>query len=175
MPLPTNPPNHILLAADQKCSKGWLITGYYTPVEADYNGSKQITEVISPSSTIQNRSFYKSFLHDVGIEGWGKTLDGDYIGLVTNDKLWHSASKPEGGTDQPLLPHTVAVDPKKIKMGQQLTIPTLPQPWNAITFNADDVGPDIKGKHIDVYTGEGFQAGKETFRITGFHNQVCLT
>jgi membrane-bound lytic murein transglycosylase len=53
-------------------------------------------------------------------------------------------------------------------------IPTLPQPWNAITFNADDVGPDIKGKHIDVYTGEGFQAGKETFRITGLHNQVCL-
>lgn len=167
-------PNHILLAAQQKCSKGWYITGYFTPIEGDYNGSKQITKVITPASIVQNRTFYKSFLHDVEVEGWGKTLQGDYIGLVTSDKQWHSASKPIGGTDHPLLPHSIAVDPKMIKMGQQLMIPTLPQPWNTITFTADDVGPDIKGKHIDVYTGEGFKAGKETFGITGYHNQVCL-
>lgn len=170
-----NPLNQTLLAAQQKCTTGWYITGYFTPKEGDYNGSKQSIQVISPTSVIQNRVFYSSFLHEVQIEGWGKTLEGDYIGLVTNDKQWHSASKPTGSADEPLLQHSVAVDPGKIKMGQKLTIPTLPGPWNTTLLTASDVGPDIKGKHIDVYTGEGKAAGKETRRITGYDNQVCLS
>jgi 3D (Asp-Asp-Asp) domain-containing protein len=164
----------MLLAAPQKCTIGWYITGYFTPIEGDYNGSKQLIKVITPASVVQSREFYNSFIHEVQIEGWGRTLQGDYIGLVSNDKQWHSASKPTGSADEPLLPHSVAVDPNIIKMGQQLIIPTLPKPWNTITLTAADVGPDIKGKHIDVYTGEGKDAGQETRRITGYDNQLCL-
>lgn len=161
-------------AVQQKCTRGWYITGYFTPVERDYNGSKQIINVIAPGSVVHGRAFYKSFLHEVQIEGWGRTLEGDYVGLVTNDRQWHSASKPTGSTDEPLLNHSVAVDPTIIKMGQKLMIPTLPKPWNTTTLTAADVGPDIKGKHIDVYTGEGKNAGQETRRITGYNNQLCL-
>jgi 3D (Asp-Asp-Asp) domain-containing protein len=168
------PSDQVLLAA-QKCTRGWYITGYFTPIEADYNGSKQVIKVITPTSVVQNRAFYTSFLSEVQVEGWGRTLGGDYLGLVTNDKQWHSASKPTGGTGEPLLQHTVAVDPKMIQKGQRLTIPTLPMPWNTITLTAEDVGPDIKGKHVDVYTGEGKNAREETLRITGHGNQLCLT
>jgi 3D (Asp-Asp-Asp) domain-containing protein len=167
--------NQILLAAKQQnCTKGWYITGYSTPVEGDYNGSKQVVKVITPNSTVQTRTFYKSFLHVAEIQGWGRTLEGDYIGLVTNDKQWHSASYPVGGTNKPLLQHTVAVDPNIISIGQKLIIPTLPPPWDKTTLTAEDVGPDIKGKHIDVYTGEGKYAANETYRITGHDNQVCI-
>jgi 3D (Asp-Asp-Asp) domain-containing protein len=174
MPLTTRSDEVLLAAQQQKCSLGWYITGYFTPIEADYNGSKQVIKVTTPSSLVQSRAFYQSFLHEVQIEGWGRTMDGDYIGLVTNDRQWHSASKPIGSTDEPLLEHSVAVDPNIIKMGQKLTIPTLPKPWSTITLTAADVGPDIKGKHIDVYTGEGKDAGLETRRITGYNNQLCL-
>ncbi|HYT42882.1 MAG TPA: 3D domain-containing protein [Methylomirabilota bacterium] len=170
----TTPSNQMLSAAQKKCTIGWYITGYFTPIEGDYNGSKQLIKVITPASVVQSRAFYTSFLHEVQIEGWGRTLEGDYVGLVTNDKQWHSATKPTGSTGEPLLQHSVAVDPNIIKMGQQLIIPTLPKPWNMITLTASDVGPDIKGKHIDVYTGEGKHAGQETRRITGYDNQLCL-
>lgn len=166
--------NKVLLAAQQNCTGGWYITGYSTPVEGDYNGSKQIVQVLSPTSSVQEREFYKSFLHDVEVEGWGRTLEGDYVGLVTNDKQWHSSPYPVGSTDEPLKPHTVAVDPNLIKIGQRLIIPTLPAPWNKTNLTAEDVGPDIKGKHIDVYAGEGKHAAKETFRITGHDNEVCI-
>ncbi len=36
-----------------------------------------------------------------------------------------------------------------------------------------DEGPAIIGKHIDVFTGEGIDAENETFRNTGYNNQVC--
>lgn len=164
-----------LLAAQQNCTGGWYITGYSTPVEGDYNGSKQTVKVISPSPGVQDREFYKSFLRVVQVQGWGKTLEGDYVGLVTNHKQWHSLPYPVGSTDEPLKQHTVAVDPNLIKMGQRLIIPTLPAPWNQTTFTAADVGPDIKGKHIDVYAGEGKQAAKETYRITGHNNELCFS
>jgi 3D (Asp-Asp-Asp) domain-containing protein len=170
----STPSNQVLLADQQKCTGGWYITGYFTPFEGDYNGSKQILSVITPESVAKQRAFAKSFLHEVKVEGWGRTLAGDYIGLVTTDKQWHSASNPTGGAGKPLIQHTVAVDPNIIKMGQKLIIPTLPEPWNTTTLTAADVGPDIKDKHLDVFTGEGKNAGEETRRITGYDNQVCL-
>jgi 3D (Asp-Asp-Asp) domain-containing protein len=94
---------------------------------------------------------------------------------VTNDKQWHSSPYPVGSKDEPLKQHTVAVDPNIININQRLIIPTLPAPWNKITLTAEDVGPDIKGKHIDVYTGEGKHAAEETYRITGHDNIVCLS
>jgi len=164
----------VLLGARERCTGGWYITGYFTPVESDYNGSKEIIKVIAPDSAVQNRTFYSSFLHDVKVEGWGKTIAGDYIGLVTKDKLWHSESNPTGAGGEPLIQDTVAVDPNIIKIGQKMTIPTLPEPWNTTTLIARDVGPDIKGKHLDVFTGEGKNAGEETHRITSHGNLVCI-
>jgi hypothetical protein len=61
-------------SALQNCSSGWYVTGYSTPVESDYSGSKQIVKVISLNSGVKERAFYNSFLRVVEVEGWGKTL-----------------------------------------------------------------------------------------------------
>jgi hypothetical protein len=45
---------------------------------------------------------------------------------------------------------------------------------NQLVINTSDVGPSIKGKHIDVYTGEGNKAKLETERITSHDNIVCV-
>ena len=73
-----------------------------------------------------------------------------------------------------LVVGSIAVDPQIIKPGTKITIPTLLQPWNQTVFDSNDVGPAIIGKHIDVYTGEGLDARKEAFRITGYNNSVCF-
>jgi len=66
----------------------------------------------------------------------------------------------------------VAVDDLVIEHCSALTITTLPEPWNNMIFSGLDVGPSINGKHIDVFTGV-VNAENETFRITGYNNQIC--
>jgi membrane-bound lytic murein transglycosylase len=68
----------------------------------------------------------------------------------------------------------VATDPSVIPTGTNaITIRTLPSPWNTYQYRAVDTGPNIIGKHIDVYIGIGAKAGKESYRITGHGNTVC--
>jgi 3D (Asp-Asp-Asp) domain-containing protein len=67
----------------------------------------------------------------------------------------------------------IAVDNSLIDRGTQIVISTLPEPWNEIIFLSADEGPSIKGKHIDMFTGEGKLAENETFRITSENNKVC--
>jgi len=76
--------------------------------------------------------------------------------------------------DNDLIVGMVAVDDSVIEHGSELTIPTLPKPWNNMVFSGSDEGPSIIGKHIDVFTGEGINAENETFRITGSNNTVCM-
>lgn len=148
------------------CTTGWHITGYFTPVESDYSGAKQTISVQG-----QTRSFYTSFLNDVKIEGWGKTLAGDYIGWWDNS--WHRASYAMDSLGNKLVVGKVATDPSIIPKNTALKITTLPSPWNSKIFTTGDVGPSIQGKDIDVFTGEGKAAELETFRITGDNQQVC--
>ena len=68
----------------------------------------------------------------------------------------------------------MAVDKSVINDGTNLRVPTLPGRWNNLTYNARDVGTNIKGKHIDIFTGEGKSAQQQTFEITGRDNIVCL-
>ena len=152
------------------CSKDWYITGYYTPVESEYSGD--FTTVLVGGVERQYRS---DFLADVTIEGWGRTLSGDYLGWYQYS--YHLSNYPLDAKGNKLVVGSVAVDPQKINLYgrdvHKLIIPTLQSPWNEIIFNAVDVGPSIIGKHIDVFTGEGKQAEEETFRITRNGNTVC--
>ncbi len=56
---------------------------------------------------------------------------------------------------------------------KHVTIPTLPSPWNNKVFTSTDIGGDLKGKHIDVYVGEGKLSEQEAYKITGKYNEVC--
>ena len=150
----------------ESCTTGWNVTGYFTPLEADYAGT---TQTVTVNGTA--RSFYSSFLQDVQVEGWGQTKAGDYIGY---DNSQYSASPvPLNSLGGALKLGDIAVDFSVVQAGTVLTIPSLPSPWNTTRLIADDSGVGVVGKHIDVFTGSGATAKQETFRIMGFYEIVC--
>jgi len=163
-----------------ECSEGWRITGYYTPVETDFD-STQTTEI--EVKGVGKLSFNAEFLkivfdEDQGYgEGWGKTRFGWYIGNYNG--AWHKSDAPLDAHDAPLLPNSIAVDPLLIPNGSIVQIPDLPLGFADIRFVGNDVGVTVHGKHIDIYTGEGKAAGRLmrsiTFEDEHELQQVCFT
>ena len=153
------------------CSSGWYLTGYFTPQETDYSGMK-MTIFVQGAGTM---SFYNSFLKDVRIEGGGETRFGWYIANHGNGWTKISYATTASG-EKARAGVSIATDPNVIPTGtNRITVRTLPSPWNTYQFKAADTGPDIIGKHIDVYTGIGVGADKESYRITGYGNTVCIS
>jgi 3D (Asp-Asp-Asp) domain-containing protein len=156
---------------DQNCSEGWRITGYYTPVETDFDpsGTREI-EVLGPDKQSFRENFNPEFLstifsEDVGYgEGWGKTRFGWYLGQY--DGAWHKSDAPLDANDRPLEANTVAVDHQVIPRGSLVRIPDLPGGLGELEFISNDVGVSVHGKHIDVYTGEGREAGHRMYAFT---------
>jgi len=148
------------------CSSEWYITGYFTPVESDYSG-----EFVTVNVNEESREFKQDFVDTIKIEGWGKTLSGDYLGWY--DDSFHTSKVALDQNGQSLEVGQIAVDNTLINRGAKLLISTLPEPWNQIVLVPSDEGPSIKGKHIDLFTGEGKLAENETFRVTSGDNQVC--
>ncbi len=152
---------------NKNCEKGWYITGYFLPIESEYNGNLDEIKIKEKSYLFQN-----DFVNDVKREGWGRTNDGNYLGWYSNE--FHLNEFPLDNFGNELLVGAIAVDPTIIEFNTKVIIPTIVEPWNEIILDATDVGPSIKEKHIDVYTGEGKKAEKETLKITGYDNSVCL-
>lgn len=152
---------------DFECSDGWRITGYFTPLETDYN-SPEMREV--EIKTVGKMSFNVDFLNTVFDEekgygeGWGKTRFGWYLGNY--DGAWHKSDAPLDANNAPLETNSVAVDNAVIPNGSSVLIPGLPDVFGKEKFIANDVGVTVHGKHIDVYTGEGKEAEKEMYRVT---------
>ncbi|KAF6248001.1 hypothetical protein C6990_00720 [Nitrosopumilus sp. b3] len=148
------------------CTDGWYVTGYFVPVEKDYSD-----EFIIINIGETQREFRQDFVDAIKIEGWGKTLSGDYLGWYDNSFHINETALDQNG--QPLVAGMIAVDNTIIDRETELIISTLPEPWNEIILISADEGPAIKGKHIDLFTGEGKLAENETFRVTGYDNKVC--
>lgn len=148
------------------CSDKWTVTGYYVPQETDYSGSF-ITVIVEGDT----RQFKQDFVDSVKVEGWGKTLSGDYLGWYSNS--YHLNDNAVDAHGNILVVGKIAVDTDIVKPNSNLIIPTLPSPWNDIVFHSSDVGGGVNDKHIDVFTGVGASAEQETFRITGNDNTVC--
>jgi len=150
----------------QSCSYGWYVTGYFIPVEGDY-----YDEFVTISTDKISREFRQDFVDAVKIEGWGKTLSGDYLGWYNSS--FHINKNALDLDGEILVVGKIAIDTTMINHDAKLVIPTLPEPWNEIIFVSSDEGTSIKGKHIDLFTGEGKLAEKETYRITSYDNKVC--
>ncbi len=148
------------------CTDDWYVTGYFVPVEKDYSD-----EFIIINIGETQREFRQDFVDAIKIEGWGKTLSGDYLGWYDNSFHINETALDQNG--QPLVAGMIAVDNIIIDRETELIISTLPEPWNEIILISADEGPAIKGKHIDLFTGEGKLAENETFRVTGYDNKVC--
>lgn len=150
------------------CSKGWKITGYFTPLEKDYISFKRTIRVKKTGL----RSFSSTFLKAVKMEGWGKTNQGWYLGYYGGG--WHKSKNPLDAYGKKLVIGVIATDKKLLPKGRRIKIPTLPRYLKNITFTAKDTGGGIRGMHIDLYTGEGRSAEKITFLVTGKKHTICL-
>ncbi|MDN3649293.1 3D domain-containing protein [Reinekea marina] len=149
------------------CSTNWKITGYYTPVESEYNG-KNATITVTGIGTL---SFNQSFLKDVKMEGWGKTRHDWYLGYY--GQRWHKSNKPLNALGQALVIGTAATDHKYIGSGQQFYVNSSAELLQKQVFKAGDVGQKIRKKHVDIYTGEGSLAKIQTWELTG-EGTICL-
>ena len=149
------------------CTSDWYITGYFLPIELDYSG-----ELVEVSVNEVKQFYLADFLENVEIEGWGRINAGNYLGWYHGAYTISDRYLDAYGND--LIAGMVAVDDSVIEHGSELTIPTLPEPWNNMVFSGSDEGPSIIGKHVDVFTGEGIDAENETFRITSSNNTVCM-
>ncbi len=156
------------VSAKKRCSNRWMITGYFTPIEKDYNGRVRKTIKVT---RVGKLTFSKTFLKTVKMEGWGKTKTGWYLGFYS--KKWHKSKSPLAANGKPLKIGIIATDNKLIARGEKITIPALPGRLKDIVYVSSDVGRKIRGKHIDVYLGEGKPAEKATFKITGKNYRIC--
>lgn len=153
--------------AANPCISGWYVTGYYTPHEADFSGNK-----IQIQAEGQSLQVKEDFIDEIKTEGWGKLESGLYLGWY--DSMYHLSPDPLDAHDTALSETSLAADPAVIPQGSIVRIPTLPAPFDQRIFTINDVGPSIKGKHVDVYTGEGQKAYQNMFRITGYDNTLCI-
>ena len=159
---------HGYASHEAECSSQWYVTGYFTPIEEDYPQSDKTIITVEKLGDSEHAS---EFLKTVMIEGWGKTRAGWYLGRFANK--WHRSEHPLNALGKPLSTGSIATDSKVIPAGAILRIPSLPHTLKDQLYVSDDVGSAIKNMHIDVYTGEGKQAEKTTFEITGKDHTVC--
>jgi len=151
------------------CSENWKITGYYSPIEADFPFEKNASVMVQKQGRIP---FNATFLKEVKLEGWGRTRYGWYLGYFS--KKWHKSANPLDARGKNLELGAVAIDRQYLKMGNRISIPQVNDVIGVPWFVASDVGSAIKQKHIDVYTGEGKLAKQTSWQVTG-HKQVCIT
>jgi len=150
------------------CSPHWYVTGYFTPIELDYTQSEQRQVYIE---SVGKSVHSKAFLKAVKIEGWGKTKYGWYLGRFSNK--WHKSKYPLNSIGKPLKTGSIATDKNVIPTGSTLIIPSLPNNLKHQIYVSDDVGSAIKNTHVDIHMGEGKQAEKKTYEITGRDHIVC--
>lgn len=156
-----------ITAIKQGCSDNWKLTGYYTPVEDDLLGFKHKISIINTGVF----AFRNEFLRQIRVEGWGKTRYGWYLGYY--NKAWHKSNYPLNSKGQILKKGMVAVDTSMVPLSTKLRIPGLYELMGQQSFIASDVGVGVRGKHIDIYTGEGGVAKQLAYKITG-QSIVCL-
>lgn len=152
--IPQSSPLPIVAAktfAPAQCTKNWIITGYFTPVESDYSG---LTENVYIGTTL--KTYPKTFLAAVMLQGSGLTNDGSYLSY---GQSWRLASSSLASSGHPIALGDVATDISVIPYGKRLSI-------NGKVYTAEDTGGAIIGKHIDVYEGTGVAADARALAIT---------
>lgn len=149
------------------CSDGWRVNGYFTPVETDYDNSR---EAIRVDGSI--RSYDSDFLDEVRDQGWGKTRHNDYLGWDGRDFFFSSTPRDAGGF--PLNIGDAATDRSVIEEQTKFTVPTLPGTWGDVVYKAMDVRDDTDGKEVALYTGQGEDAEEDASDIERSDERVCI-
>lgn len=150
------------------CTNNWTVTGYYTPVESEFTGGKVAIVLAGGEKWIAN----KAFLAAVKMEGWGKTHSGWYIGYYGGQ--WHKSQLAKNAVGSRLAVGMVAANAANFAMDTKIRLPALGHILGVSEFVVKDRGSAIKSKHIDIYTGEGRDALRLSWKVTGSHS-VCVS
>lgn len=136
--------------------KTFYCTVYITELESDYNGDKTTAPGISGDT------FTKTFLERVKLNGSGKANNGKYLQYNSLSKTFSYQTSPLTATGtKATVGRTIAVDPYYIPRAKVNSV------WRRATVYiagvgsriAEDGGGGIVGYRIDIYMGEGKQAG----------------
>jgi 3D (Asp-Asp-Asp) domain-containing protein len=185
--IPTKTPDHGLESNATKtqsirqnftCSKGWYITGYFNPRETDYSGRLKPVNVTGVGIVMLNTKFMRHVnMEGMGYTRFGWVIAGQHAGNYTQVPFPEDSMNPPGLLR---VGYSIATDRSVIPALTYVTIPTLPAPFNEYKYRSVDIGvfasgkPDIKGMHIDVFTGDGLEGQSWAQKVTSRNNTVCI-
>ncbi len=123
--------------------------------------------------------FPKDFVRQAKIEGTAKLRDGRVINVAGKGFKFVDAPNGLGAGGYHLIPYrSIAVDRSEIKLGTKLFVREavgMKLPDGSVhdgIFFAHDVGGGIKGKRIDLFTGQG--RNQEVFEKAGIRNMKAV-
>ncbi|MFJ7275514.1 hypothetical protein [Kitasatospora sp. NPDC098663] len=156
---------------DQPTQDGYTLTVYYTPSEAFFHGpARSIRDQACAGQDLPD-DHPGDYLDRVALEGFGKTVHGDYLGWdFTRHCYFTTGQPPVGSHENPLVPwHSVAANQlppgtriRVLDCGQGLSTDICARVKSA-DWHVDDlcsIGCD-DAKHLDLYIGEQTHANLE--------------
>lgn len=149
-----------------KCSDGWRITGYYTPIETEFPESRKRNLTVAGKAY----RFSDRFVAAVKMEGWGRTRFGWYLGYYSG--RWHRSTIPRDSMNQGLVLGVAAIKSKHSKLSS-VRIDSLLSSMGRSYFQLSDTGSGLAPKQVDIYTGEGEKGRQLSFEVTQDNATVC--
>ncbi|MGF1426419.1 hypothetical protein [Kitasatospora sp. LaBMicrA B282] len=150
---------------------GFTLTVYYTPGESFFHGPRRSIRDQGCDGRSLSDDHPGDYLDRVALEGYGRTVHGDYLGWDFTRHCYFSTSRPPVGShDNPLVPwQSVAANHLApgtrihvLDCGQGLSPDTCARVKSA-NWQVDDlcsIGCD-DAKHLDLYIGEQTERGLE--------------
>ncbi|MFB8201800.1 hypothetical protein [Kitasatospora purpeofusca] len=153
-----------LPAVNRPTQDGYTLTVYFTPGQAYYHGPQHGIHDRACAGQNLPDTYPADFLDRVGLEGFGKTVHGDYLGWDFTQHCYFVTDRaPVGSHENPLVPwQSVAANQlspgtrlRILDCGQGLSPDTCARVKSA-NWHVDDlcsIGCD-DAKHLDLYIGE---------------------
>ncbi|MFD7079012.1 hypothetical protein [Streptomyces sp. NPDC059918] len=156
---------------DTNPQAGYTLTVYFTPGEAYFHGpQRSIHGQVCAGQNLPD-SFPADYLERVGLEGFGKTVRGDYLGWDFDRHCYFATRKPPVGSRENALAPWQSVAANHLSPGTRIRVtdcgPGLSDKIctrvKAAHWRVDDlcsIGCDT-AKHLDLYIGEQTRADIE--------------
>jgi|UniRef100_A0A7C6EBT9 3D (Asp-Asp-Asp) domain-containing protein len=135
------------------------VTYYWIVPETEYSGRREVPLYLDNGGLLGY--FPRHFVQDFKKEGVARLKDGRLISYLKRKDAVRIVLEPLGFGGHSLTTlKSVAVDTNFIPLGSRVYIPQYERLYlgdfgvhNGI-FYAQDIGSDVKGKHIDIFIGE---------------------
>ncbi|MFD0355485.1 hypothetical protein ACFVHW_17375 [Streptomyces sp. NPDC127110] len=150
---------------------GYTLTVYFTPSEAHYRGPRRSIRDQACAGHHLPDGFPADYLERVGLEGFGKTARGDYLGWDFDRHCYFATSNPPVGSGDNALVPWQSVAANHLSPGTRIRVSDcgpgvsgrICARVKSAHWRVDDlcsIGCD-SAKHLDLYIGEQTRADIE--------------